>query len=106
MERVKNKLHKDEQKQIEKEVKDIKMELVECLETRRKSQDNLPQEQRETICSLEADHDQVSPVSLCEVERALDVKGYMPSFGVGGGRSSRMSWPWGNTSPLYDCVRT
>ena len=63
-------------------MKDVKIELVECLETRCKVQDNLLQEQRERIRSLEADCDQVSPVkvSLCEVERAHDTKGYMPSF--------------------------
>jgi len=85
MERVKDELHevKEEQTQIEGKVKDIKIELVECLETRCKGQDNLLREQRERMRSLEVDSDQVSPVKvkLCEVERAHDAKGYMPSFG-------------------------
>ena len=81
MERVNEKLHKvkEEQTQIEGKVKDINIELVECLETRCKGQDNLLQEQEERIRSPKAD--QVSPVSLCEVEWVHDAKGYMPSFG-------------------------
>ena len=77
MERVRDKLHKvkEEQTQIEGKVKDIKIELVECLETRHKGQDNLLQEQRVRIRSLKTDRDQVSPVSLCEVEQAHDAKG-------------------------------
>ena len=66
---------------MEGKVQDINIEHVECLETRCKGQDNLLQEQRERICSLKADRDQVSPVRFCEVERAHDMKGYMPSFG-------------------------
>jgi len=42
---------------------------------------SLPQEQGETVCSLEADHDQVSPVGPCEVERVHGTEGYMPSLG-------------------------
>jgi len=42
---------------------------------------NLPQEQRETVCSLEVDCDQVSPVGPCEVEWVYDVNGYTWSLG-------------------------
>ena len=81
MEWVKDELRKvkEEQTRIEM-VKDVNIELVECFEIRCKSQDNLPQEQRETISSLETDRNQVSPVSLCEVEQLHDTKEYMPSF--------------------------
>ena len=59
------------------------IELVECLETRCKGQDNLFQEQRDRIRSLEADHDQVIPakIRVCEVEQVHDAKGYILSFG-------------------------
>ena len=48
---------------------------------RYKQQDSLLQEWRETLCSLEADHDQVGPVELCEVEWASAVNGYTRSLG-------------------------
>jgi len=35
----------------------------------------------ETICSLEADRDEVSLIRLCEVERLHGAKKHMPSFG-------------------------
>jgi len=57
------------------------VELVECVETQGEHQSNVPQEQRETVCSLEVDCDQVSPVGPCEVERVHDVNGYMQSLG-------------------------
>ena len=49
--------------------------LAEHVETRCGQRDSLPRERRETLCPLEADHDQVSPVELCEVEgtSAVDV---------------------------------
>ena len=74
---------KEEQTQIEGKVRNIKVELVECLETQCKGQDGLLQEQRERIRSLEADRDQVGPVKvrLGEVKLGHDVKGYMPSLG-------------------------
>ena len=62
-------------------VRDIEVELVECFETQCEGRINLPQEQGETICSLEADRDKASPVRLCEVERLHVVKEHMPSFG-------------------------
>ena len=40
------------------------------------------QEQRETVCSLKVDCDQVSLVGPCEVERVYDVNGYTRSLGV------------------------
>ena len=46
---------------------------------------SLPQEQGETVCSLEADHDQVSPVGPCEVKQVSDANGSMQSFFFGGG---------------------
>ena len=56
---VKDKLNrvKEEQTQLEGKVRDIKVELVECLETRCKGQDGLLQEQRERIRFLEADRE-------------------------------------------------
>ena len=54
---------------------------MECFETQCEGQINLPQEQRETICSLEADRDEVSPVRLCEVEPLHGAKEHTPSFG-------------------------
>ena len=64
-----------------RKIRDIKVEHVECFETQCKGQINLPQKQRETICSLEADRDEVSPVRLCEVERLHGAKEHMPNFG-------------------------
>ena len=64
-ERVRDELYKikEEQTQIEM-VRGIEIEFVECFETQCEGQINLPQEQRETICSLEAGRDEVSPVRL------------------------------------------
>ena len=72
---------KDKQARMEGKVKDIKTELVECIETRCKRQDGLLQEQREKIRSLEADRDQASPERPTEVGWSSDVTGYMPSWG-------------------------
>jgi len=66
---------------MEGKVKEIKTELVECIETQCGGQFNLPQEQGETVCSLEVDCDQASPVGPCEVERVHGTEGYMPSLG-------------------------
>ena len=63
-------------------VGDIGVELVECIGTQCEGRINLPQEQGETICSLEADRDEMSPVRPYEVEPLHDAKGYMPSLGV------------------------
>ena len=60
---------------------DMKVELGECVETQSEGWINLPQEQGETVCSLEVDCDQVSPVGPCEVERVHGTEGYMPSLG-------------------------
>ena len=57
-------------------------ELADCVVTRCGQLDSLPQERRETLCSLEADHDQVGPVELCEVRGASAVNGYTRSLGV------------------------
>ena len=83
-----------ETREIESEVKETKdehthMELArdnegelgECLVTRCKQPDSLLHEQGERICPLEADHDQVGPVELCEVEGASAVNGYTQSLG-------------------------
>ena len=62
--------------------RDNEGKLGECLVARYKQQDSLLQERRETLCSLEADHDQVGPVELCEVEGASAVDECTPSLGV------------------------
>ena len=49
--------------------------------TRCEHQDGLLKEQRETVCSLEADRDEVSPVEPCEVEGMSDVNRYTRSLG-------------------------
>ena len=51
---------------------DNEVEHGECIGTQCEGQVNLPQEQRERICSLEAGRDQVSPAGPCEVERVYD----------------------------------
>ena len=61
--------------------RDNEGELGECLVTRCKQPDRLLQEQREGICPLEADRDEVSPVELCEVEGASAVDRCTPSLG-------------------------
>ena len=57
------------------------MSFEECFETQCGGQFNLPQEQGETVCFLEVDCDQASPVGPCEVERVHGTEGYMPSLG-------------------------
>ena len=84
---------------MEGKVKEIKTELVECIETRCKRQDGLLHEQRENIRSLKADRAQAGPVRPNEVGRWSDARGYMPS--LRGGRDFGVSWP--NTGPQYDC---
>ena len=54
---------------------------MECVGTWCKHQDGLLKEQRETICSLEADRDEVSPVEPCEGKGMADVNGYTRSLG-------------------------
>ena len=63
-------------------VGDIGVEHVECIGTQCEGRINLPQERGETVCSLEAGRDEVSPVRPYEVEPLNDAKGYMPSLGV------------------------
>jgi len=63
-------------------VRDNEGELGECPMTRGKQPDSLLQERGEGICPLEADHDQVGPVELCEVEWATAVDGYTRSLGA------------------------
>ena len=53
--------------------RDHEGELADCLVTRCEQLDSLLQERRETLCSLEAIHDQVGPVELCELEGASAV---------------------------------
>ena len=73
-------LHETEQAHTRVElVRDNGVELVECIGTWCEHQDSLlmlyslqvhgpGQEQRETVCSLKVDCDQVSPVEPCEVD--------------------------------------
>jgi len=56
-------------------------ELADCLVTRCEQPDSLLMERRETLCSLEADRDQVGPVELCELEGASAVDGCTRSLG-------------------------
>ena len=49
--------------------------------TRCEQQDGLLKEQGETLCSLEADRDEVSPVVPNEVEWTSAVNGYTRSLG-------------------------
>ena len=85
METVEERLHdkdgvKDEHTHTEV-VEDHEGELEECLVTRCEQLDSLLQERRETLCSLEADHDQVDPVEFCEVEGTSAVDRCMRSLG-------------------------
>ena len=50
--------------------------------TRCEQQDSLLKEQRETLCSLEADCDEVSPIEPNEVEQMSAVNGCTRSLGV------------------------
>ena len=59
----------------------IGVELVECIGTQCEGRIDLPQEQGETMCSLEADRDEVSPVRPYEVEPLHGAKEHMPSLG-------------------------
>ena len=71
---------KDERTQVEI-VRDNGVELVECIGPWYEHQDSLPQEQGETVCSLEVDCDQVGLVGPSEDERVHDVEGSMQSLG-------------------------
>ena len=79
-----NELHEIKAEHTQVELgRDKGVELVECFVTQGEHQDNLPQEQGETVCSLELDCDQVSPVGPCEVTREHDAEGYVQSLGGG-----------------------
>ena len=85
IEKVEERLHdkdgvKDEHTHMEL-VEDSEGELEECVVTRCKQPDSLLQEWRETLCSLEADLDQVGPVELCDVEGASAVDWYTLRLG-------------------------
>jgi len=56
-------------------VEDNEGELAQRVETRCGQRDSLLRERRETLCSLEADLDQVSSVVPCEVEGTSAVDG-------------------------------
>ena len=71
---------KDEHTQVEI-VRDNGVELGECVVTRCEQQDSLLKEQTETLCSLEADRDEVSPVVPNKVEGMTDVNGCTRSLG-------------------------
>ena len=83
VEKVKDDLEKakDVQARMEGKVEDMKVELVDCVETRCRRQDGLLMEQGERIRSLEADRNQVGPVSLNEVRGLHDAGVCMPSLG-------------------------
>jgi len=93
---------KEEHTHIELEG-DIGVEHVECIGTQCEGRINLPQEQGETMCFLEAEpfRNEVSPVRPYEVEPLHDAKGYMPS--LGGYRNPGNFWA--NTSPRCECPR-
>ena len=56
-------------------------ELVERVETRCGQRDSLLRERRETLCSLEADHDQAGPVVPSGVEGTSEANGCTRSLG-------------------------
>ena len=56
-------------------------ELAERVGTRCGQRDSLLRERRETLCPLEADHDQVGSVVPCEVEGTSAVDGCTRSLG-------------------------
>ena len=62
-------------------VRDIEIEHVKCFEIQCEGRINLPHEQGETVCSLEAGRDEVSPVRLCEVERLHGAKEHAELWG-------------------------
>ena len=62
-------------------MEDNRGELADCLVTRCEQLDSLLRERRETLCSLEADRDQVSSVELCGVEGASAVDECTESLG-------------------------
>ena len=62
-------------------VEDNGGELAERVETRCGQRDSLLRERRETLCSLEADHDQVCSVVPCEVEGKSAANGCTRSLG-------------------------
>ena len=64
-------------------MRDIEVERVECFGTQCGGQFSLPQEQGESVCSLEVDCDQVSPVGSCEVEQVHGTEGSMQCLGGG-----------------------
>jgi len=72
-------------------VRDHEGELGECFVTRCKQLDSLLMERRETLCSLEADHDQVGPVELCEVEE----------MSVANGCTRSLAGVWRPREPLW-----
>jgi len=62
-------------------VVDNGVELGECVVFWCEQQDSLLKEQRETLCSLEADRDEVGPVEPNEMERMSAANGYTWSLG-------------------------
>ena len=93
-------LHETEQgRTLVELVRDNGVELVECIGTWCEHQDSLPQEQREMVCSLEADRDQVSPVEPCEVDQVYGANEYTWSLGGYGNPGISCS----NTNPRCDC---
>ena len=69
--------------------------------TRCEQQDSLLKEQRETVCSLEADCDEVSPVEPYEVERMSAVNGCTRS--LGGMETPGLPVDCGSANPRCDC---
>jgi len=71
---------KDEHTQVELRG-DNEVELGECFVILCEQQDGLLEGRGETICSLEADCDEVSPIGPNEVERMSAVNRYTRSLG-------------------------
>ena len=74
-------------------------ELAERVETRCGQRDSLLRERRETLCSPEADLDQVGSVVPSEVEEKSAANGCTRSFGGYGGPGSSC----GDANPRCDC---
>ena len=86
IEKIEGRLHdtdgvKDEHTHTEV-VEDNGEELTERVGTRCGQRGSLLRERRETLCPLEADHDQVGSVVPCEVEGRVLRKGARGAWGV------------------------
>ena len=80
-------------------VEDDEGEREERVQTRCGQRDSLLRERRETLCPLEADHDQVGSVVPCEVEGTSAANGCTLSLEGYGGPGS----PRGGENPRCEC---